>query len=217
MVCGGSVLDAWFQQKFQRTRWNSTYHMLQRHAVLAQGTCGSSFGQSEHRQGVWHYCWMFTCPGSIQWCHCGALQGEKGMWPQVIPLLSTLNHSQQKEVRIATTPGCTSVDDHLRMQLRDRLQTPKSMSIMSLATLRDPHFKNIGFSAPQKQQRHWGGSWLNALLSCETACHCPPYHYHLRHHLHHKHPHQKLLSLWPKVIYTVRYIWYMYWVACVVY
>lgn len=74
--------------------------------------------------------------------------------PKVFPLLSMLNHSQQEEVRIATTPVCTSMADHLRRQLRDRLQTLKSMSIMSLATLRDPHFKNIGFLAPQKQQRH---------------------------------------------------------------
>lgn len=123
--------------------------------------------------------------------------------PKVIPLRPMLNHSQQEEVRIATTPLCTSMTDHLRRQFRDRLQTLKSMSIMSLATLLGPRFKNIGFLAPQKQQRHWGGSWLNALLSCETACHCPPHHYHLHHHLHHNHPHQKLLSLWPKVIYTV--------------
>lgn len=175
--------------------------------VLAQGICGSSFGQHGHRstliRGVWHYCWMFMCPGSIQWCHCGALQGERVSGPKVIPLLSMLNHSQQEEVRIETTLVCTSVADHIRRQLRDRLQTLKSMNIMSLATLRDPRFKNIGFLSPQKQQRHWGGSWLNGLLSCEAACHCSPHHYHLHHHLHHNHPHQKLLSLWSKIIYTV--------------
>lgn len=72
---------------------------------------------------------------------------------KVIPLLKMLEQMLQEEAKHATIPLARELGEHLIRLLREKLQNLQSMSIMSLATLLDPRFKQIGFFSPTKAKR----------------------------------------------------------------
>ena len=80
---------------------------------------------------------------------------------KVIPLLSMLHHSLEKEeMGIVQTPESTEMAESLRKQLKEKLYTLQSMSIMSLATLLEPRLKKIGFFSSNKAAEYRGPSGL---------------------------------------------------------
>ncbi|XP_078023476.1 E3 SUMO-protein ligase ZBED1-like [Epinephelus lanceolatus] len=137
------------------TRWNSTYHMLQRVFELREPV-GAALANlstditplSSEEYGIIAGCLRVLAPfndATVELSEEKRVSGSK-----VIPLLSMLDHSLEEEVGNAQTPHSTSIVNHLRRQLRERLYQLQSMSIMSLSTLLDPRFKSIGFFSPSK-------------------------------------------------------------------
>lgn len=70
---------------------------------------------------------------------------------KVIPLLTMLHHAlHEEEMGVVLTPESSTVVENLRRQLKEKLYTLQSMSIMSLATLLDPRLKKTGFFSLNK-------------------------------------------------------------------
>ncbi|KAK9515884.1 hypothetical protein VZT92_026486 [Zoarces viviparus] len=61
-----------------------------------------------------------------------------------------LEHTLQEEITKPAPAAALEMGDQLIRQLREKLNTLQSMSIMSLATLLDPRFKVIGFLSQTK-------------------------------------------------------------------
>ncbi|XP_034455384.1 zinc finger BED domain-containing protein 4-like [Hippoglossus hippoglossus] len=138
------------------TRWNSTYHMLQRVYDLREPVGAALAGLrtdvaplSSEQYEIIAECLKVLFPfndATVELSEEKRVSGSK-----VIPLLSMLHHSlEEEEMGIVQTPESTAMAESLRRQLREKLYTLQSMSIMSLATLLDPRFKKIGFFSPNK-------------------------------------------------------------------
>ncbi|CAJ1052271.1 zinc finger BED domain-containing protein 1 [Xyrichtys novacula] len=69
---------------------------------------------------------------------------------KVVPLMKMLEQNLQEEMAKPAPAVALEMGDQLIRQLREKLYTLQSMSIMSLATLLDPRFKVIGFFSPNK-------------------------------------------------------------------
>lgn len=65
---------------------------------------------------------------------------------KIIPFLKMV----QEEAKQATIPLARELSEHLFRILTEKLHNLQSMSIMLLATLLDPRFKQIGFFSPTK-------------------------------------------------------------------
>lgn len=69
---------------------------------------------------------------------------------KVVPLLKMLEQALQEDGTNTAVAVVRDTGDHLIRQLRERLHTLQSMSIMIRATLPDPRFKVIGCFSPTK-------------------------------------------------------------------
>lgn len=69
---------------------------------------------------------------------------------KVIPLMKMLQHALQEEMTKPAPAVASEMGDWLIRQLREKLHTWQSMSIISLATLLDPRFKVVGYFSPTK-------------------------------------------------------------------
>ncbi|XP_051962567.1 zinc finger BED domain-containing protein 4-like [Xyrauchen texanus] len=137
------------------TRWNSTYHMLQRVYDLREPVGAALAGLrtdvaplSSEQYNIIAECLKVLSPfhdATVELSEEKRVSGSK-----VIPLLSMLHHTLEEDMGILQTPESKAMAESLKRQLREKLFTLQSMSIMSLATLLDPRFKKIGFFSPNK-------------------------------------------------------------------
>ena len=138
------------------TRWNSTYNMLQRLYNLREPVGATLAGLrtdiaalSSEQYVIISECLKVLSPfnaATIELSEEKRVSGSK-----VIPLLSMLHHALEEEERGGIqTPESTAMAENLRRQLKEKLHTLQSLSIMPLVTLLDPRFKKIGFFSPNK-------------------------------------------------------------------
>lgn len=180
------------------TRWNSTYNMLQRLYDLREPVGAALAGLRtdiapllSEQYVIISECLKVLSPfndATVELSEEKRVSGSK-----VIPLLSMLLHTLEEQERGSDqTPESTAMAETLRRQLRERLHTLQSMSIMSLATLLNPRFKKIGFFSPSKaaEAKKWLTSECAAVMRNSSPL---PHHHH--HHHHHNRAYQKLLSL----------------------
>ena len=86
---------------------------------------------------------------------------------KVVPLLKMLEKMLQEEMAKTAVAVAKEMGEHILRQLRERLHTLQSMSLMSLATLLDPRFKLIGFVSPLKAAE----ATKRLVAECHKLCH----------------------------------------------
>ncbi|XP_029292076.1 zinc finger BED domain-containing protein 4-like isoform X2 [Cottoperca gobio] len=138
------------------TRWNSTYHMLQRFYDLREPVGAALAGLrtevaplSSRQYEIIAECLKVLSPfndATVELSEEKRVSGSK-----VIPLLLMLHHAlEEEEMGLVQTPESTAMAESLRGQLREKLNNLQSMRIISLATVLDPRFKKTGFFSPNK-------------------------------------------------------------------
>ncbi|XP_056271977.1 zinc finger BED domain-containing protein 4-like [Pseudoliparis swirei] len=132
------------------TRWNSTYLMEQREpvgAALAGLQHDVSFLTAEEFNIV-GACLSLLSPFFDATVELSAEENVSAS--KVVPLVKMLEHTLQEEMTKPAPAAALEMGNQLIRQLREKLYTLQSMSIMSLATLLDPQFKVIGFFSQTK-------------------------------------------------------------------
>ncbi|KAK1882424.1 Glutamate receptor 4 [Dissostichus eleginoides] len=137
------------------TRWNSTYHMLQRLVDLREpvGAALASLNTEITTLTSAEFTTISGCLSLLSGFNDATIElsEEKNVsGSKVVPLLKMLEQMLQEEMAKTAVAVAKEMGEHLLRQLRERLHTLQSMSIMSLATLLDPRFKLIGFFSPLK-------------------------------------------------------------------
>ncbi|XP_036066356.1 zinc finger BED domain-containing protein 1-like [Oryzias melastigma] len=137
------------------TRWNSTYLMLQRLVDLREPV-GAALAGLQHdipmitseEFKIVEGCMSLLSPFYEATVELSAEENVSAS--KVIPLLKMLEQNLQEEMTKPGPPAALEMGEVLIRQLREKLYTLQSMSIMSLATLLDPRFKIIGFFSQTK-------------------------------------------------------------------
>ncbi|XP_054866834.1 zinc finger BED domain-containing protein 4-like [Amphiprion ocellaris] len=130
------------------TRWNSTYHMLERMTEQKEAVCVSLASLKtyitpltpEELEIIEEM--LVLAPfnqATIELSEKKRVSGSK-----VIPLMRMIHI----ELRQAST--VTKTAENLRKRLTESICNLKSLSVMTLATLLDPRFKTVGFFSPLK-------------------------------------------------------------------
>ncbi|KAK9525412.1 hypothetical protein VZT92_016124 [Zoarces viviparus] len=136
------------------TRWNSTYLMLQR-LVEQREPVGAALAGLQHdipfltaeEFNIVGGCLSLLSPFYDATVELSAEENVSAS--KVVPLVKMLEHTLQEEIKPAPA-AVLEMGDQLIRQLREKLYTLQSMSIMTLATLLDPRFKVIGFFSQTK-------------------------------------------------------------------
>ncbi|XP_016103368.1 zinc finger BED domain-containing protein 4-like isoform X2 [Sinocyclocheilus grahami] len=137
------------------TRWNSTFQMLHRlvelkepvRAALASLATEIPPLSSDELTSV------TACLSLLSGFNDATVElseEKKVSGSKVLPLLKMLDENLQEEMKNMASPVARQMGEHLKRQLREKLNTLQSMSIMSLATMLDPRFKAMGFFSPTK-------------------------------------------------------------------
>ncbi|XP_016320206.1 zinc finger BED domain-containing protein 4-like isoform X1 [Sinocyclocheilus anshuiensis] len=137
------------------TRWNSTFQMLHRlvelkepvRAALASLATEIPPLSSDELTSV------TACLSLLSGFNDATVElseEKKVSGSKVLPLLKMLDENLQEEMTNMASPVARQMGEHLKRQLREKLNTLQSMSIMSLATMLDPRFKAMGFFSPTK-------------------------------------------------------------------
>ncbi|XP_054631204.1 zinc finger BED domain-containing protein 4-like [Dunckerocampus dactyliophorus] len=139
------------------TRWNSTFHMLQRMYNLREAVGAALAGLhtditplTSHQLRLISESLQVLSPfndATVKLSEERRVSGSK-----VIPLLAMLHHTLEDDMGTIQMEESKAMAEGLKKQLRDKLYNLQAMSIMSLATLLDPRFKKIGFFSPNKAQ-----------------------------------------------------------------
>ncbi|XP_037646582.1 zinc finger BED domain-containing protein 4-like [Sebastes umbrosus] len=137
------------------TRWNSTFHMLHRLVDLREPVGAALAGLQTDIPSLTseEYNTVSGCLSLLSSFNDAGVElsaEEKVSGSKVVPLLKMLEQMLQEDITNTTAAVAREMGDHLIRQLRERLHTFQSMSIMSLATLLDPRFKVIGFFSSTK-------------------------------------------------------------------
>jgi len=137
------------------TRWNSTYQMLNRLMELREPVADALAGLqtdipllTSDEFNIVGGCMSMLSPFNDATVELSAEENVSGS--KVVPLLKMLEQTLQEDTTNTAAAVVRDMGDHLIRQLRERLHTLQSMSIVSLATLLDPRFKVIGFFSPTK-------------------------------------------------------------------
>ncbi|KAK7916321.1 hypothetical protein WMY93_012082 [Mugilogobius chulae] len=133
------------------TRWNSTYLMLQRLVELREPV-GAALAGLQHDVSMLTSdefsivgCCLLFFEATVE------LSSEENVSvSKVVPLMKMPEQNLQEEMVRPASPVALEVGDQLIRQLREKLHTLQSMSIVSLATLLDPRFKVLGFFSQTK-------------------------------------------------------------------
>ncbi|XP_057681081.1 E3 SUMO-protein ligase ZBED1-like [Corythoichthys intestinalis] len=139
------------------TRWNSTFHMLQRMYYLKEAVGAALAGLhtditplTSHQLRLISESLQVLSPfndATVELSEEKRVSGSK-----VIPLLAMLHHTLEDDMGAIQMEESKAMAEGLKKQLRDKLYNLQAMSVMSLATLLDPRFKKIGFFSPNKAQ-----------------------------------------------------------------
>ncbi|XP_077436178.1 zinc finger BED domain-containing protein 4-like [Vanacampus margaritifer] len=139
------------------TRWNSTFHMLQRMYNLREAVGAALAGLdtditplTSHQLRLISESLQVLSPfndATVELSEERRVSGSK-----VIPLLAMLHHTLEDDMGAIQIEQSKAMAECLKKQLRDKLYNLQAMSIMSLATLLDPRYKKIGFFSPNKAQ-----------------------------------------------------------------
>ncbi|XP_069569518.1 E3 SUMO-protein ligase ZBED1-like [Brachyistius frenatus] len=137
------------------TRWNSTYLMLQR-LVEQREPVGAALAGLQHdipfltseEFNIVGGCLSLLSPFYDATVELSAEENVSAS--KVVPLVKMLDHTLQEEITKPAPAAALEMGDQLIRQLREKLYTLQSMSIVSLATLLDPRFKAIGFFSQTK-------------------------------------------------------------------
>ncbi|XP_057701568.1 uncharacterized protein LOC130921551 [Corythoichthys intestinalis] len=139
------------------TRWNSTFHMLQRMYYLREAVGAALAGLhtditplTSHQLRLISESLQVLSPfndAAVELSEEKSVSGSK-----VIPLLAMLHHTLEDDMGAIQMEESKAMAEGLKKQLRDKLYNLQAMSVMSLATLLDHRFKKIGFFSPNKAQ-----------------------------------------------------------------
>ncbi|KAK0140929.1 Zinc finger BED domain-containing protein 1 [Merluccius polli] len=137
------------------TRWNSTYLMLQRLVELMEPV-GAALAGLQHDMpmitsdefSIVGGCLSLLSPFYDATVELSAEENVSAS--KVVPLMKMLEQNLQEEIAKPAPAVALEMGEQLIRQLREKLYTLQSMSIMSLATLLDPRFKVIGFFSQTK-------------------------------------------------------------------
>ncbi|KAK0139038.1 Zinc finger BED domain-containing protein 1 [Merluccius polli] len=137
------------------TRWNSTYLMLQRLVELREPV-GAALAGLQHDMpmitsdefSIVGGCLSLLSPFYDATVELSAEENVSAS--KVVPLMKMLEQNLQEEIAKPAPAVALEMGEQLIRQLREKLYTLQSMSIMSLATLLDPRFKVIGFFSQTK-------------------------------------------------------------------
>ena len=137
------------------TRWNSTYLMLQR-LMEQREPVGAALAGLQHdvpfltaeEFNIVGACLSLLSPFFDATVELSAEENVSAS--KVVPLVKMLEHTLQEEMTKPAPAAALEMGNQLIRQLREKLYTLQSMSIMSLATLLDPRFKVIGFFSQTK-------------------------------------------------------------------
>ncbi|XP_077407367.1 zinc finger BED domain-containing protein 4-like isoform X2 [Vanacampus margaritifer] len=137
------------------TRWNSTFHMLQRMYNLREAVGAALAGldtditplTSQELRLISESLQVLSPfnDATVELSEERRVSGSK-----VIPLLAMLHHTLEDDMGAIQMERSKAMAECLKKQLRDKLCNLQAMSIMSLATLLDPRYKKIGFFSPHK-------------------------------------------------------------------
>ncbi|XP_069009758.1 E3 SUMO-protein ligase ZBED1-like [Embiotoca jacksoni] len=137
------------------TRWSSTYLMLQR-LVEQREPVGAALAGLQHDIPFLTSEEFNIVGGSLSllspfYDATVELSAEENVSAsKVVPLVKMLDHTLPEEITKPAPAAALEMGDQLIRQLREKLYTLQSMSIVSLATLLDPRFKAIGFFSQTK-------------------------------------------------------------------
>lgn len=136
-------------------RWNSTFEMLRRLVELREpvGAALASLATEIPPLSSDEFSSVSACLALLSGFNDATveLSEEKTVsGSKVLPLLKMLDENLQEEMTDVASPVARQMGEHLKRQLREKLNTLQSMSIMSLATMLDPRFKAMGFLSPTK-------------------------------------------------------------------
>nr|XP_033962438.1 zinc finger BED domain-containing protein 4-like [Pseudochaenichthys georgianus] len=137
------------------TRWNSTYHMLQRLVDLREpvGAALASLNTDITTRTSAECTTISGCLSLLSGFNEATIElsEEKNVsGSKVVPLLKMLEQMLHEEMATTAVAVAKEMGEHLLRQRRERLHALQSMSIMSSATLLDPRFKLIGLFSPLK-------------------------------------------------------------------
>ncbi|XP_075884511.1 zinc finger BED domain-containing protein 6-like [Nelusetta ayraudi] len=137
------------------TRWKSTFLMLQRLVEQREPVGAALAGlqqdipmMTSEEFNIVGGCLSLLSPFYDATVELSAEENVSAS--KVVPLMKMLEWNLPEEMAKPAPAVALEVGDQLIRQLRERLHTLRSMSIMSLATLPDPQFKVIGFFSPTK-------------------------------------------------------------------
>lgn len=136
-------------------RWNSTFEMLRRLVELREpvGAALASLATEIPPLSSDEFSSVSACLALLSGFNDATveLSEEKTVsGSKVLPLLKMLDENLQEEMTDVASPVARQMGEHLKRQLREKLNTLQSMSIMSLSTMLDPRFKAMGFISPAK-------------------------------------------------------------------
>ncbi|XDV31713.1 hypothetical protein PO909_002676 [Leuciscus waleckii] len=132
------------------TRWNSTFHMLQRQHDERQ-TVGASLASLKtdiaplHAQDYEAIQQILCVLAPFHLATVELSEEKRVSGSKVIPLLKMIHHSLQVEQLRLTMPITKELTENLIRRLREHIWNMESLSIMTMATLLDPRFKKLGF------------------------------------------------------------------------
>ncbi|XP_077403146.1 E3 SUMO-protein ligase ZBED1-like [Vanacampus margaritifer] len=136
------------------TRWNSTFHMLQRmynlREAVGAGLNNDITPLTSHQLRLISESLQVLSPFNDATVELS--EERRVSLSKVIPLLAMLHHTLEDDMGAIQMEESKAMAECLKKQLRDKLYNLQAMSIMSLATLLDPRYKKLGFFSPNKEQ-----------------------------------------------------------------
>lgn len=137
------------------TRWNSTFHMLERlHCEReAVGAALASLQTDVLPLTSAEFLIVEESLGLLAPFNEATIElsEEKNVSAsKVLPMLKMLDYAIAEQMPRKQTAMAQYLADVVHRQLRERLNTLQTMSILMLPTLLDPRFKTLGFLSPSR-------------------------------------------------------------------